>query len=117
MESEHMSIQQIWTKAEKILKANNEPYKHLTAVYELHLDDDDVYQLHFAKGDLKFYEKVVTEADCTLKMSEKNFKKFLAGKLNSAMAFMSGQLKVEGNISLALSLEKIIKQYDSFLDS
>lgn len=113
MDLERMSIRQIWEQAEKVLKENKEPYKHLKAVYELHLDDT-VYQLHFKDGDINFYEEVVADADCTLKMSEKNFKKFLAGQLNSTIAFMTGQLKVEGNISLALSLEKALKHYDFF---
>lgn len=108
-----MTIKEIWEDAEQVLQADKQPYEHLKAIYELHLDGV-VYQLHFSNGELIFYEEVVKVADCTLKMSEKNFKKFLAGDLNSAMAFMTGQLKVEGNISLALALEKIMKQYKLF---
>jgi len=113
MNLENMSIKEIWEKAEQVLQADKQPYKHLKAIYELHLDGD-VYQLHFDNGELNYYEEAVADAQCTLQMSEKNFKKFLAGDLNSAMAFMTGQLKVEGNISLALSLEKILKKYTFF---
>lgn len=113
MNLENLTISEIWTNIEPILKENIEPYKHLDTIYELNLDGA-IYQLHFKKGELTFYEEANKRAECTLKMSEKNFKKFLLGDLNSAMAFMTGQLKVEGNVGLALALEKIIKQYTFF---
>jgi len=113
MNLENLTIKEIWSMIEPILKEDVEPFKHLNTIYELQLDDH-IYQLQFAKGELTFYDTQEKSADCTLKMSEKNFKKFLKGELNSAMAFMTGQLKVEGNIGLALSLEKVIKQYSFF---
>lgn len=113
MNLETMSIKEIWEHVEQVLRTDQGPYKHLNAVYELHLDED-VYQLHFTNGELSFYEAIMADAHCTLRMSEKNFKKFLQGDLNHAMAFMTGQLKVDGNISLALSLEKVLKKYKLF---
>jgi len=113
MNLETMSIKEIWEQVEQVLRTDQEPYKHLNAIYGLHLDED-VYQLHFNNGEINFYEGIVENAQCTLRMSEKNFKKFLKGDLNHAMAFMSGQLKVDGDIRLALSLEKILRKYNLF---
>lgn len=109
----HLSVREIWEKIEPVLVANPEPYEHLTTVYELHLDEE-VYQLQFQKGQITFVESPEQEADCTLTLSREDFLKFLQGNLNSTMAFMTGKLKIKGNISLALTLENIIKKYDLF---
>ncbi len=48
------------------------------------------------------------EADCTLRLSRKNLEKLLRGKLNPAMAVMSGKVKIDGEMSLALQLAKLL---------
>ena len=35
---------------------------------------------------------------------------FISGKLNPTTAFMSGKLKMEGNLGKALALEKVMKK-------
>lgn len=50
---------------------------------------------------------VVTEdmdANTTISLSGKNLEKLLQGKLNPAMAAMTGKLKLQGDMSLALKL-------------
>jgi putative sterol carrier protein len=40
---------------------------------------------------------------------------FVLGKLKPTMAFMSGKLKIKGNIALAIKLEKLMTQMNSRL--
>ena len=47
-------------------------------------------------------------ADCTVKVSTADFEEIAAGKQNAQMAFMMGKLKVEGDMSIALQLGKIL---------
>ncbi|MEX6723407.1 SCP2 sterol-binding domain-containing protein [Parapedomonas caeni] len=47
-------------------------------------------------------------ADCTVKVSMSDFKDIVSGKQNPQMAFMMGKLKVEGDMSIALQLGKIL---------
>src|SRR5699024_5292275 len=110
------NVKDHWNMIEPKLKSNTEPYADLNAIYELHLLDleNGVYQLHFKSGDVSFHDSAIDKADCVLKMKLTHFKQFLKGDLNSTMAFMTGRLKVDGHISLALKLENMLKKYDFF---
>ncbi|MUK88079.1 sterol-binding protein [Ornithinibacillus sp. L9] len=111
---EEAKITDIWRIIESKLHENGEPYQDLTATYGFQLidhDDHNMWQLVFEDGNVHIFDHHQNEANCTLKMKEKNFRKFLLGDLNSTTAFMTGKLKVEGNIGLALKLEGLLKQY------
>jgi putative sterol carrier protein len=47
-------------------------------------------------------------ADCTVKVSMADFLEIASGKQNAQMAFMMGKLKVEGDMSIAMQLGKIL---------
>jgi sterol carrier protein 2 len=49
------------------------------------------------------------KADCSIAMSEANFTKLVAGKANPQQLFMSGKLKLKGNMMLAQKLDVIFK--------
>ncbi|PAA61389.1 hypothetical protein BOX15_Mlig019735g2, partial [Macrostomum lignano] len=49
------------------------------------------------------------KSDCELILSEATFMDLVAGKVNAQKAFMSGQLKLKGNIMLSQKLEKLLK--------
>lgn len=48
------------------------------------------------------------EADCTITISGKNLKKLLMGDLNPMTAFLTGKMKVEGDMSVALQLQTLL---------
>ncbi len=48
-------------------------------------------------------------ADCTVTMAEADFLDMLSGKLNGQMAFMTGKLRVAGDMGLALKLGSFLK--------
>ena len=72
-------------------------------VFQFDLTDAGSIQVQFKDGRAHLYDEVSTEADVVLKLSEKHLLKLLADDLNTTMAFMTGQLKVDGKMGLALN--------------
>jgi len=50
----------------------------------------------------------VAGARCTVAVSEGDFLNIVNGKLNPQMAFMSGKLKIQGDMGLAMKLQQIL---------
>lgn len=46
--------------------------------------------------------------DCTIKLSLDDLDSLIAGDLNPTMAFMTGKIKVEGDMSVAMALSQFI---------
>lgn len=51
--------------------------------------------------------------DCTLSMDSKNFFDMFSGKLKPSAAFMTGKLKIAGNLQTAMKLEKLMSSLKS----
>ena len=49
----------------------------------------------------------VEDADCTISASEETFAKIVAGESNATSAYMTGKLKIAGDIGAALKLQKL----------
>ena len=48
------------------------------------------------------------ETDCTIGISIENLQAMLDGELNGVSAFMSGKIKVEGDMSVAMKLQSVV---------
>ena len=47
------------------------------------------------------------EGDVTISASEENFQKIVSGELNPTSAYMTGKLKIKGDMSAAMKLQKL----------
>jgi putative sterol carrier protein len=47
------------------------------------------------------------DADCTFSTSEENFEKIVSGEQNATTAYMTGKLKIKGDMGAAMKLQKI----------
>lgn len=93
------------------MNARPEPIESLHAMYQFNISEIGTFQVTFENARAIVSEEVAGTADCILTLSEKNFRKLLANDLNTTMAFMTGSLKVDGKIGLALKLQEVLKQY------
>ncbi|EDP42781.1 hypothetical protein MGL_2981 [Malassezia globosa CBS 7966] len=87
--------------------------KKTNAVFEFHVKNaagKELVQTIDLKKDVAVYEgKAKGKADCVINVSDDTFSDLGEGKLNGQKAFMSGKLKVKGNIMLATKLDNVLK--------
>ncbi|MDO8974300.1 SCP2 sterol-binding domain-containing protein [Reyranella sp.] len=50
-----------------------------------------------------------TAADCTIKMDFSDFADLIGGQLDGMTAFMTGKLKIEGDMGVAMKLQSILR--------
>jgi putative sterol carrier protein len=48
-----------------------------------------------------------SDADCTFSASEETFEKIASGEQNATTAYMTGKLKIKGDMGAAMKLQKI----------
>jgi len=94
---------------------NEELVKKTNAVYSFSLSDKKTqYYLDLKNGAGACGEgKPEADIDATLTMTSTNFQKMFSGKLKPTTAFMSGRLKIAGNMGKAMKLEKLMGQMQS----
>jgi putative sterol carrier protein len=80
-------------------------------VFQIDLTESGSLQLVLKEGKVDVVDGTPHEAAVTLKLTESNFSKLLKDDLNTTMAFMTGGLKVNGSVGLALKLQEIVKKY------
>ncbi|NWT67513.1 HSDL2 protein, partial [Prunella himalayana] len=68
-----------------------------------------------SKGGSAGFGKPPAAADVVMSMSSADFVKMFTGKLKPTLAFMTGGLKIKGNMALAIKLEKMLSQLNSKL--
>ncbi|QKY68748.1 SCP2 sterol-binding domain-containing protein [Lentibacillus sp. CBA3610] len=107
-------VKNVFKEIDKALQADPSLTKGVEAVYEFQLDGDEStkYQLILKGKNSKTAEGAEESSDCTLHMSSDDFEKMARGELNGTQAFMSGRLKIKGNMGLALKLQDILASYN-----
>lgn len=111
---EDYTLPDLMKKIEETVNGNPGPIEGFNAVYLFDITGDDggAYQLQFQDGKAAVSEGTEHPEDCTLVMSLTSFHLFILGKLNGTMAFMTGKLKIKGDIGKALKIESVLKQYN-----
>lgn len=86
----------------------------VNAVFQFDLSGDEsgIYQVGLSESTNFIAEGEEEEADCVLQMSSDDFVKMANGNLNGTQAFMTGKLKIKGNMGLALKLQSILASYN-----
>ncbi len=80
------------------------------AIFQFELTGDDAGTFHakVADGKAEIFEEANDNPNVTIVMDTEDFKKLMSGELNGTSAFMSGKLKVKGDMSLAMKLQALI---------
>ncbi|QRF22753.1 SCP2 sterol-binding domain-containing protein [Alicyclobacillus sp. TC] len=109
------STQEIFEKIHEVLKKDPSRTGGLTAIYQFNLTGEDgaVYQIHLTPTSAEVTQGEKELANCTLELAADDFKEMVEGRLNGTAAFMSGKLRVEGDLGLAMRLESVLSAYAS----
>lgn len=106
----------IFTQIEKLL--STEIVGKTQAVYQFNIEGDEkgtwFLDLKNGSGSCGKGSPQATP-DATLTMKSNNFYDMFSGKLKAAPAFMSGKLKISGDLQKAMKLEKLMKALKSKL--
>jgi putative sterol carrier protein len=78
----------------------------VTAVYQFELSGDEggQYQLHIADQTCRVSPGVHSAPNVTLRMAGEDCMAILDGRLTGVSAYLSGRLKMEGDLGLAMRL-------------
>src|SRR5258707_3608022 len=92
------------------LKDKPETSKAVNAVYEFNITGDNggVWTVDLTKEPGVVTPGTTGVAKCTVTASSGDFMNIVSGKMNAQMAFMSGKLKIKGDMGLAMKLQKVI---------
>ena len=74
--------------------------------YVFDIADVGVWQVDVADGSIKVTEGG-TEGDVTIRASDETFKAIANGDQNPTTAYMTGKLKIEGDMGAAMKLQKL----------
>src|SRR5690606_7951638 len=107
-------IKKLFTEINGALKDNPDQVKGVQAVYQFnfHEDESTVFQLVLNGENSYTTEGKKESPDCTLTMLKEDFLAMAKGELNGTRAFMSGRLRIKGNMGLALKLQSILATYN-----
>lgn len=106
-----LTAQQIFEEkiAQKI-KDNAEKIKNLVTVYQFNLtgEEQSTWTLDLTKPGGEISQGASPNAKCTVTISVQHLSDIIEKKLNPQMAFITGKLKVSGDMGLALKLGNIL---------
>ncbi len=96
--------------ANKVKTSSPEEREKINAIYEFNITGDNggVWTVTILKDAGTVEAGSKGNAKCTVTASSAYFMNIVAGKMNAQMAFMSGKLKIKGDMGLAMKLQKVM---------
>jgi len=107
------TIDEIFRNIDSALREDPSRSQGTVAVFQFDIGGEEagIYQIVMRENEAYAHEGVQETPDCTISIDGEHFKKLMTGQLNPMMAVMSGKLKIQGNLGLAMRLNEILAAY------
>ncbi|WP_183163946.1 SCP2 sterol-binding domain-containing protein [Alteribacter keqinensis] len=108
-----MAVKEKFDTLTERMNANPAHLGTMSVLYKFELSGDEAgtYQLHIKDQAARYTLGDTEDEDITLIMKDKDFLKLSEGNLNPTMAYMSGKLKVRGDLGKAMKLQTLLSEY------
>jgi putative sterol carrier protein len=90
-------------------KVDSSQIQGMNAVYQFNIEGDDggKWNVKIADGSVEVAEGTADNPSITLTMAASDFDDLVSGNLNGQTAFLTGKLKIQGDMTLAMKLQSI----------
>ena len=82
-----------------------EKIKGIDATYQWDIEGAGKWYAKLSEGNVEVSEGEAETSDITISCTEGDWLDIVSGKLNGQMAFLTGKLKIQGDMSLAMKLQ------------
>jgi putative sterol carrier protein len=91
-------------------KINRDKVKGMNAVYQWDITGNEGGKWHviLQNDDVQVGDGQADNPNITLTLESQNFMDLISGKLNGQMAFLTGKLKIQGDMTLAMKLQSLL---------
>lgn len=79
----------------------------MTNTYRFEIDGAGSWIVDVENGKVAVSQNGDAEPDCTILASEATFQKLVSGEQNPTTAYMTGKVKIKGDMSAAMKLQKL----------
>jgi putative sterol carrier protein len=102
---------EIFAEINSRLEANPSKIAGMSAAYAFDLSGDDggAYHINLSDGKGEAGPGAPENPNITISMKDTDFVDLATGKLDGTAAFMSGKLKIKGDMGLAMKLQGILR--------
>lgn len=105
-----MIPQEIFDAMPATLDANAAKGMNATIQFNLSGDDGGQWYVTIKDGKAEVTQGTAPAANMTMSIAANDYVDMTTGKLNGQMAFMSGKLKISGDMGLAMKMQTLFKR-------
>ena len=105
-----MTPQEIFDEMPKNLNADAAKGMNSTIQFNLSGDSGGQWYVAIKDGKAEVSKGTAASPNVTLAMTAQDYVDMILGKLNGQMAFMSGKLKISGDMGLAMKMQSLFKR-------
>ena len=103
------TVKELMDHAREMIDQNRAQAAEANAIFKFVLDGDGGGTYTINLKDNPGVVEADDPAECTVKMSAKDFVEMAEERVDSRQLFFMGKLKIDGDVALALRLKKILK--------